>query len=90
MQMNKAILRNSEIEIFDKKIISRPPGWVFFSNPLDQKQFFFSRKPNWHPLFIKLTRKHFKGIISGLHFTTFVNILPKLKYFEGRNYIQIG
>ena len=28
--------------------------------------------------------------MSGLHFTTFVNILPKLRYFEGRNYIQIG
>ena len=32
---------------------------------------------NWQPLFIKVTRKHF---------TTFVNILPKLRYFEGRNY----
>ena len=26
--------------------------------------------------------------MSGLHFTTFVNILPKLRYFEGRNDIQ--
>ena len=43
-----------------------------------------------HPLFKKLNRKTFKGIISGLHLTTFVNILPKLRYFEGRNYIQIG
>ena len=25
-----------------------------------------------------------------LHFTTFVNILPKLRYFEGRNYISIS
>ena len=25
-----------------------------------------------------------------LLFTTFVNILPKLRYFEGRDYIQIG
>ena len=25
-----------------------------------------------------------------MHFTTFVNILPKLRYFEGRNDIQIG
>ena len=36
----------------------------------------------------KIDRKTFKGIISGLHFTTFVNILPKLRYFQGRNYIQ--
>ena len=36
-------------------------------------------------------QKTFKGIISSLHFTTFVNILPKLRYFEGRNSnIQIG
>ena len=28
--------------------------------------------------------------MSGLHLTTFVNNLPKLRYFEGRNYIQIG
>ena len=35
----------------------------------------------WHPLFIKL--KTFKGIISGLHFTTtFVNIPPKLRYLH--------
>ena len=26
--------------------------------------------------------RHGKGIISGLKFTTFVNILPKLRYFE--------
>ena len=25
-----------------------------------------------------------------MHFTTFVNILPKLRYFEGRYDIQIG
>ena len=36
--------------------------------------------------FHKIDQKTFKGIISGLHFTTFVNILPKLRYFEGRNY----
>ena len=30
MQMNKAILRNSEIVIFDKKIISQPPCEFFF------------------------------------------------------------
>ena len=35
-------------------------------------------------------RKTFKGILSGLHFTTFVNILPKLRYFEGINYIQLN
>ena len=29
-------------------------------------------------------------MISSLHFTTFVNISQKLRYFEGRNYIQIG
>ena len=40
--------------------------------------------------FHKIDQKTFKGIISGLHFTTFVNILPKLRHFEGRNYIQIG
>ena len=28
--------------------------------------------------------------MSGLHLTTFVNILAKLRYFEGRNYIQIS
>ena len=46
--------------------------------------------------FLKLTasfhkndQKTFQGI-SGLHLTTFVNILPKLRYYEGRNYIQIG
>ena len=40
--------------------------------------------------FHKIDQKTFKGIISGLHFTTFVNILPKLRYFEGRNDMQIG
>ena len=45
---------------------------------------------NWHTLFIKLTRKYlYKGIISGLYFTIFVNILPKLRYLVGRSYIQI-
>ena len=38
----------------------------------------------------KIDQKTFTGIILGLHFTTFVNILPKLRYFEGRNDIQIG
>ena len=37
----------------------------------------------------KIDQKTFKSIISSLHFTTFVNILPKLRYFEGRNDIQI-
>ena len=32
--------------------------------------------------FHKIDQKTFKGIKSGLHFTTFVNILPKLRYFE--------
>ena len=40
--------------------------------------------------FHKINQKTFKGIRSGLHFTTFVNILPKLRYFEGRNDTQIG
>ena len=40
--------------------------------------------------FDKIDQKTIKGLISGLHFTTFVNILPKLRYFEGRNYIQGG
>ena len=30
-----------------------------------------------------------KGILSGFHFITFVNTFPKLRCFEGRNYIQI-
>ena len=42
------------------------------------------------PTFHKIDKKTFKGIISCLHFTTFVNILPKLRYFVGRNYIQIS
>ena len=37
MQMSKAILRNSEIVIFDKKIISVSS----FSKPLDRKQIIF-------------------------------------------------
>ena len=42
--------------------------------------------------FHKIDQKIFKGIISGLHlhFTTFVNILPKLRYFDGKSDIQIG
>ena len=40
--------------------------------------------------FHKIEQKTFIGIISGLHFTTFVKIIQKLKYFEGRNYIQFG
>ena len=38
----------------------------------------------------KIDQKTSKSVISGLHFTTFVNIFPKLRYFEGRNVIQIG
>ena len=38
----------------------------------------------------KIDQKTFKSVISGLHFTTFVNILPKLRYFASRNDIQIG
>ena len=33
------------------------------------------------------SKKTFKGIMPSLHFITFVNILPKLRYFVGRNYI---
>ena len=40
--------------------------------------------------FHKTDQKTFKSIISGLHFTTSVNILPKLRYFEGKNDLQIG
>ena len=40
--------------------------------------------------FHKIDQKTFECIISGLHFSTFVNIRPKLRSFEGRNYIQIG
>ena len=47
---------------------------------------------NWYPFFIKLTRKNQKaeGILSNLHFTTLVNILPKFRYFVGRIYIKVG
>ena len=38
------------------------------------------------PSSLKIDRKTFKGIISDLHSTTFVIILPKLSYFEGRNF----
>ena len=37
------------------------------------------------PTFHKIDKK-IKGI-SSLHFTTFINVLPKLRYFVGRNYI---
>ena len=40
--------------------------------------------------FHKIGKETFKGIMSSLHFTTFVNILPKLRYFVGRNHIQAG
>ena len=39
------------------------------------------------PTFYIIDQKTFKGIISDLHFTNFLNILPRLRYFEGRNYI---
>ena len=47
MQMNKAILKNSEIVIFDKKnnFTAARVSFFFFSNPLDQKKIFFSRRP---------------------------------------------
>ena len=40
--------------------------------------------------FYKIIQKTFKGIISGLHLTTFVNIVPKLRYFEGKRDTEIG
>ena len=40
--------------------------------------------------FCKIDRKTFESDISGFHFTTFVNILPELRYFKGRSYIQIS
>ena len=39
--------------------------------------------------FHKIDQKTFKGIMSGLHFTTFVNILPKLRYYEARNLYKL-
>ena len=39
--------------------------------------------------FHKIDHKTFKDIVSGLRFTTFVNILPKLRYFEGRSYNKL-
>ena len=47
---------------------------------------FLSLAPSFH----KTDHRTFNGIISGLHFTTIVNILPKLRYFEDRNYIKIS
>ena len=37
------------------------------------------------PTFHIIDQKTFKGIISDLHFTILLNILPRLRYFEGRN-----
>ena len=42
--MNKAILRNSEILIFDKKN-NLAAAQVSFFKPLDWRQIFFSRRP---------------------------------------------
>ena len=42
------------------------------------------------PTFHRTDQKTFKGLLSGLHFTTFVNTLQKLRHFEGGNDIQIG
>ena len=41
-------------------------------------------------IFHKIYQKTFKCIISSLRFETLINILPKLRYFVGRIYIQIG
>ena len=43
-----------------------------------------------HPFFCKIGQKTFESIISSLHFTALGNILPKLRYFVGRIYIQIS
>ena len=41
--------------------------------------------------FHKIDQKTFKGIVSGLHFTTYVNTLPILRYFVSRrNPIKIS
>ena len=40
--------------------------------------------------FHKIDQKTLKRIILGFNFATFVSILPKLRYFEGKNDIQIG
>ena len=42
------------------------------------------------PTLCKIDRKTFKSNISGFDFTTFVNILPELKYSKLRNYIHIN
>ena len=54
------------------------------------KEKFYNLSIADHQFFKKIDRKTFKGIISDLHFTTFVDILPKLRYFKGRNHIQIS
>ena len=46
---------------------------------------FFSLTPTFH----KIDQKTFTWIVSDFHFTTFVNILSKLRYFVDRNCIQI-
>ena len=38
----------------------------------------------------KIDCKTFESNMSGLYFTTFVNILPELTYFNRRNYIKIS
>ena len=54
------------------------------SNVTASSSNFIFLSSDWH------WQKTFKGIISSLHFTTLINILPKLRYFVGRIYIQIG
>ena len=78
MQMNKAVLRNSEIVIFDKKKFHGRPGEFFFSNPLDRKQFFFSRRP-----IVCLSRlshfKFFKGCLPQMFLGLFLNTLTHIR-----------
>ena len=42
------------------------------------------------PIPHKIDQKTYKGITSSLHFTTLVSILPKLRYFVGRIFVQMG
>ena len=42
------------------------------------------------PIFHKIDQKTYKGITSSLHITTLVSILPKLRYFVGRIFVQMG
>ena len=74
MQMNKAILRNSKIVIFDKKIILRWPGWVF-SNPLDRKQIFFHINLilNRHKVLMHIFKIKIEELVKAMKVTEMMN-----------------